>query len=139
MPWWTWIAFGIFLLALVAAAVFAAFAFGRLKRLSAAAEGIQARLDEVARAAENVAFYTGTQLSGDEIPATLDAPGTCRNLPAPALSGLNYAVNHVEVYYNADCRTGAPGASGDAYYVLGSLHTGNFPYAAASYRVLPAN
>ena len=54
MPWWTWIAFGIFLLALVAAAVFAAFAFGRLKRLSAAAEGIQARLDEVARAAENV-------------------------------------------------------------------------------------
>ena len=54
MPWWTWIAFGIFLLALVATAVFAAFAFGRLKRLSAAAEGIQGRLDEVARAAENV-------------------------------------------------------------------------------------
>ena len=54
MPWWTWLAFGIFLLALVAAAVFAAFAFGRLKRLSAAAEGIQARLDEVARSAEEV-------------------------------------------------------------------------------------
>ena len=54
MPWWTWIAFGIFLLALVATAVFSAFAFGRLKRLRASAEGIQARVDEVARAAEEV-------------------------------------------------------------------------------------
>ena len=54
MPWWTWLAFGIFLLALVASAVFGAFAFARLKRLGAAAEGIQGRLDEVARAAESV-------------------------------------------------------------------------------------
>jgi septal ring factor EnvC (AmiA/AmiB activator) len=54
MPWWSWLAFGIFLLALVATAVFSVFAFGRLKRLGAAAEGIQARLDEVAHAAEEV-------------------------------------------------------------------------------------
>jgi chromosome segregation ATPase len=54
VPWWTWLAFGIFLLALVATAVFSAFAFGRLKRIGAAVEGIQARVDEVARAAEEV-------------------------------------------------------------------------------------
>ena len=54
MPWWTWLAFGIFLLSLVATAVFSVFAFGRLKRLSAAAEGIQAKLDEVSRSAEEV-------------------------------------------------------------------------------------
>ncbi len=50
----TWLAFGIFALALVAAAVFAAFAFGRLKRLTAAAEAIQARLEELARASEEL-------------------------------------------------------------------------------------
>ncbi len=54
MPWWSWLAFGIFLLALVATAVFSAFAYKRLKRLSAAAEGIQARVDELARSAEEI-------------------------------------------------------------------------------------
>jgi septal ring factor EnvC (AmiA/AmiB activator) len=54
VPWWTWLAFGIFLLSLVGAAVFAAFAYGRLKRLGAAAEGIQARLDDLSRSAEEV-------------------------------------------------------------------------------------
>ena len=54
MPWWTWLAFGIFLLALFATAVFAVFAFRRLKRFGAAVEGIQARLDEVSRSAEEV-------------------------------------------------------------------------------------
>ena len=54
MPWWTWLCFGIFLLALVAGAIFAVFAFGRFKRLAAAAEGIQARVDEVARLAEEM-------------------------------------------------------------------------------------
>jgi septal ring factor EnvC (AmiA/AmiB activator) len=52
VPWWTWLCFGIFLSAVIATAVFCAFAFGRLKRLGAAAEGIQARLDEVARLSE---------------------------------------------------------------------------------------
>ncbi len=52
MPWWTWLCLGIFLLAVMATAVFAVFAFGRLKRLAAAAEEIQARVEEVAAAAE---------------------------------------------------------------------------------------
>ena len=47
MPWWTWLCLGIFLLALVATAVFAVFAYGRVKRLVASAAGIQARLDDV--------------------------------------------------------------------------------------------
>jgi septal ring factor EnvC (AmiA/AmiB activator) len=54
MPWWTWLCFGIFLAALIATAVFSVFAFGRLKRLGAAAEGIQARLDDLSRSAEEV-------------------------------------------------------------------------------------
>jgi hypothetical protein len=54
VPWWTWLAFGLFLLALVATAIFTVFAFGRLKRLGTAAEGIQARLDEVAGLAEDM-------------------------------------------------------------------------------------
>ena len=52
MPWWTWLCLGIFLAALIAGAVFTAFAVGRLKRVGAAAEGIQTRLDEVARLSE---------------------------------------------------------------------------------------
>ena len=54
MPWWTWLCLGIFLLALVATAVFSVFAFGRVKRLGASAAGIQARLDDVARSAEEM-------------------------------------------------------------------------------------
>ena len=54
MPWWTWLCLGIFLAALVAAAVFSAFAFGRLRRLTTVAEGIQTRLDEVAHGAEEL-------------------------------------------------------------------------------------
>jgi hypothetical protein len=41
VPWWTWLCLGIFLLAVVAAAVFSVFAFG-----------IQARLDDVNLLAE---------------------------------------------------------------------------------------
>ena len=54
MPWWTWLSLGIFLLALVGAAVFSAFAFGRLKRHSAALEAIQAKLDELAAASQEL-------------------------------------------------------------------------------------
>ncbi len=54
MPWWTWLCLGIFLLAVVATAVFSAFAYGRLKRLTTVAEEIQARLDEVADSAEEL-------------------------------------------------------------------------------------
>ena len=54
MPWWTWLSLGIFLAALVATAIFSAFAFGRLRRMSATAEAIQVSVDEVARAAEEL-------------------------------------------------------------------------------------
>ena len=47
MPWWTWLCLGIFLLALVATAVFAVFAYGRVKRVVASTAGIQTRLDDV--------------------------------------------------------------------------------------------
>jgi biopolymer transport protein ExbB/TolQ len=54
VPWWTWLSLGIFLLALVAAAVFTVFAFGRLKRHSAALEAMQAKLDELAAASQEL-------------------------------------------------------------------------------------
>ncbi len=54
MPWWTWLCLGIFLLALMAAAVFAAFAFGRMKRLGAASAAIRAKLDQVTLLAEEI-------------------------------------------------------------------------------------
>jgi septal ring factor EnvC (AmiA/AmiB activator) len=54
VPWWTWLCLGIFLLALLAAAVFAVYAFRRMKRISGGIEVIQTRLDEVSRLAEEV-------------------------------------------------------------------------------------
>ena len=54
VPWWTWLCLGIFLLALVATAVFAVFAYGREKGLVGSAAGIQARLDDVSLLAEEV-------------------------------------------------------------------------------------
>ncbi|GAA3633124.1 hypothetical protein C8D88_109130 [Lentzea atacamensis] len=82
---------------------------------------------------ENAAFYSGTNLSGTKSPVDL-AGGECVNV-APVRSGINISSADIEVFYNADCRTGLPGGSGDSYYVLGSLHQGNFPFAAVSYRV----
>ena len=54
MPWWTWLALGAFALALVATAIFAVYALGRLRRAQAVVAGLQARLDELARAAEQL-------------------------------------------------------------------------------------
>ncbi len=54
MAWWTWLCLGIFLLSLVAAAVYTVFAFGRLKRHAAAFAAIQARVDELALAAQEL-------------------------------------------------------------------------------------
>jgi hypothetical protein len=54
VPWWTWLCLGVFLLALLATAVFSVFTFGRVKRLTGSAAGIQARLDEVSRLADEV-------------------------------------------------------------------------------------
>ena len=54
VPWWTWLCLGIFLLALMAAAVFAVFAFGRVKRLGPAMRDLQAELDQVNRLADEI-------------------------------------------------------------------------------------
>jgi predicted RNase H-like nuclease (RuvC/YqgF family) len=54
MPWWTWLALGIFALALVAMGTFAAYAIGKVKRAQAVAEDLRTRVDELARTAEQV-------------------------------------------------------------------------------------
>jgi predicted RNase H-like nuclease (RuvC/YqgF family) len=54
MPWWTWLALGVFALALVATGIFAVFAIGKVRRAQALAEGLQTRVDELARSAEEV-------------------------------------------------------------------------------------
>ncbi|MFE6778689.1 hypothetical protein [Streptomyces sp. NPDC057702] len=82
-----------------------------------------------------VTFYTGTHATGTAMAADLDTVGACHELPASARSFRSIAERGVEVYFNADCRPGAPGGSGDLTYVVGTLGTGDFPYAAVSYRV----
>lgn len=68
MPWHTWLALGLFVLAVVATGVFAGFAFVRLRELAAFAEGLQARLDEVALAAEKLELrLTEVQGRAEEI------------------------------------------------------------------------
>ena len=52
MPWWTWLSFGILLLAVVSTAVFTVVAFRRLRQLTVLASQIQARVDDVARESE---------------------------------------------------------------------------------------
>jgi chromosome segregation ATPase len=54
MPWWTWIALGVLALSLMAAAIFAAAALGRVKRLNATGTAITARLDELSGRAEEL-------------------------------------------------------------------------------------
>lgn len=82
-----------------------------------------------------MAFYTGSYLTGTEIVVDLDSPGQCENLERSAKSARNLSSAEVEVYFNADCRSGAPGTSGDLRFVVGALHYANFPYPALSYRV----
>ncbi|MEV7677758.1 hypothetical protein AB0O64_04240 [Streptomyces sp. NPDC088341] len=83
------------------------------------------------------AFYTGAGQSGTEILVDLADTGTCQNLSQPVLSGANLSAQDIDVYFNADCRTGAPGTTSDLFYRLGSLHLGNFGFPAVSYRVHP--
>ncbi|MFE6894435.1 hypothetical protein [Streptomyces sp. NPDC057694] len=82
-----------------------------------------------------VAFYTGTGQTGTASVPSLDDT-SCHNLNTPALSARNYSDVDIQAYYNADCKTGAPGQGGDGYFALGSLHTANFPYPVVSYRVV---
>lgn len=83
------------------------------------------------------AFYTGTNQTGTEIPVDVNAIGVCHNLSQPALSAANFVAEDIDVFFNPGCVTGAPGQQGGSYYVVGSLHTANFPYPAVSYRVRP--
>lgn len=84
-----------------------------------------------------VLFYTGANSTGTEMAADLGDPGVCHQLPQSAASYLAISDKNVEVYFNPDCKTGAPGTSGDLYYVTGTLNSGNFPFLAVSYRVRP--
>jgi septal ring factor EnvC (AmiA/AmiB activator) len=54
MPWWTWLALGVFALALVATGIFAVSALGKVKRAQALAEDLRMRVDELARTAAEV-------------------------------------------------------------------------------------
>jgi septal ring factor EnvC (AmiA/AmiB activator) len=54
VPWWTWLSLGVFLLALVATAVFSVMAFRRLGQLSALASQIQSGVDQLARDTEEM-------------------------------------------------------------------------------------
>ena len=54
MPWWTWLALGVFALAVVATGIFTAYAFGRIRRAQGMAGQLRARVDDLARTAEEV-------------------------------------------------------------------------------------
>ncbi|MFJ5991983.1 hypothetical protein [Lentzea sp. NPDC092896] len=82
---------------------------------------------------EHAVLYSGSNLSGTKSAVDL-ANGECVNV-APVRSGLNISSANIDVFFNANCAKGLPGQSGDTYYVLGSLHQGNFPFPAVSYRV----
>lgn len=76
---------------------------------------------------ENAAFYSGSNLSGSKSPVDL-ANSECVNLASPVRSGVNISSADIDVFYGAGCE-------GEGHYVLGSLHQGNFPFPAVSYRV----
>jgi hypothetical protein len=82
-----------------------------------------------------VTFYTGSDGTGTAGAANLDQVEVCQELPAKARSYTAVSNQNVDVFFNADCQTGAPGKSSDLYFVTGTLNSGNFPYPAVSYRV----
>jgi uncharacterized protein HemX len=54
VPWWTWIALGVFALTVVATAIFAAWSFGGVKGTQTSAEAIMEQLQDVARRSEEL-------------------------------------------------------------------------------------
>ena len=80
-------------------------------------------------------FYTGADFTGKEIPVDL-GNAQCVSLPAPAASAANLSSQNIAVYFNADCQQGAPGTTNDLLFILGGLHTANFPWVGVSYRVM---
>ncbi|MFI8008136.1 hypothetical protein [Streptomyces sp. NPDC086010] len=84
-------------------------------------------------------LFTGKGAFGAVTNIDYSAVGVCRNLPARAWSFDVLAKNDVDVFFNADCRKGAPDKTGDLYYRTGTFGAGDFPWAAVSYRVRPAD
>ena len=82
---------------------------------------------------EHAEFYSGSNLTGTTHQVDL-ANEDCVNID-PARSASNISSADIEVFFNADCQKGWPGQTGDTYYVLGSLHQADYPFAAVSYRV----
>ena len=83
-------------------------------------------------------FYTGGDWTGTKMPVNMENVGECRTIPLPAYSLIFYTdqpVSGIDIFYNPDCQTGAPGTTGDLYTHFSSLNAGGFPYQAISYRV----
>jgi hypothetical protein len=75
---------------------------------------------------------TGTDLTGSQQPVDTD----CQNLTDPARSAVNLTDHDLRIYFAADCQSGLPGQPGDLAFALPSLHWGNLPHPALSYRVV---
>ncbi|WP_275461127.1 hypothetical protein [Streptomyces noursei] len=88
-----------------------------------------------AAALGSVTFYTGADRTGTAVQLDLAKVGVCQELTAPARSFYAASNQSVDVFFNKDCTTGAPGQAGDLYFRTGTLGQGNFPYAAVSYRI----
>ncbi|MEV5980958.1 hypothetical protein [Streptomyces sp. NPDC052114] len=81
---------------------------------------------------EGAYLYSGTQGTGTATTVDLGDFGTCHTLPTPARSlQIANGSASVVVYPGAGCTGASPWASG-------SLTQSNLPYAALSYRVVPA-
>ncbi|CAL9378570.1 hypothetical protein C1708_06050 [Streptomyces sp. DH-12] len=85
-----------------------------------------------------ISLYTGSGLTGTQTVVDLDDT-SCHNLSAPALSAVDVSDSDLYAYYNPGCRTGLPGQSGDSYFIVGSLHSAEFPLPVVSYRVVHNN
>lgn len=82
-----------------------------------------------------ISLYSGADLTGTRTVVDLDDSG-CHTLSEAALSAVDVSDADLYAYYNTDCRTGLPGQSGDSYFIVGSLHTAQFPLPVLSYRVV---
>jgi hypothetical protein len=102
---------------------------------SVPSSGVSSGTQRTAADEPSAVFYTGLDLTGDASTVDLTQTGVCKTLPKPADSARNYSINDIEVFFNPNCQKGTPGSSSDIMYVLGSLHEGNLPYPAVSYRV----
>ncbi|MFQ6147113.1 hypothetical protein ACLMNJ_29290 [Streptomyces seoulensis] len=82
-----------------------------------------------------ISLYTGVGETGVKTEVDLNDT-SCHNLSVPQLSVVDVSDSDLYAYFNADCRTGEPGKSGDTYWIVGSLHQGDSPFPIVSYRVV---